>query len=351
MTLQASGPITFNDIKNEFGLPPNKNLGAYRISRNVGSLSNLGLDNQANSSGILTSIVPQSVSIGSSTIKFSNFYGKKLNIVVDLYSIPNNLVRQTARTRYDTQNVTLLIPSGAVKVRPSRSENTKVIINVNKTIGSNLGSINNVALKTGTWQAGTQLELEIGPSGRLYGAGGRGGKGADSSTTNSTAGGNGSSALGIQYPTIIRNKGYIQSGGGGGGGGEWTNDSRRRRSGRFTRNRTEVRTAGAGGGGGSGYPGGPGGLGGGGGDNNGSPGGSGGLTSGGAGGTAGNAAGAGGSLGGNGASGTGKAGGSQGRSIIVYNDGSGTTVNGVPITSVSPGGSIRGPIIYNTNPT
>jgi hypothetical protein len=37
-------------------------------------------------------------------------------------------------------------------------------------------------------------------------------------------------------------------------------------------------------------------------------------------------------------------GGSQGRAIIIYNDGSGTSISNV-------GGSIVGPIIYNTNPT
>jgi hypothetical protein len=68
------------------------------------------------------------------------------------------------------------------------------------------------------------------------------------------------------------------------------------------------------------------------------------LITGGAGGTSGNAAGAGGSNGGNGASGTGKAGGTQGRAIIIYNNGTGTT-----ITSI--GGTVVGPIVYNTIPT
>jgi len=334
MTLQASGvPISFSQIANEFGLPPDKNLGAYRISTpQIGSLSGLPLDEG----------VPQ-----SGAIAFSNFYSKKLNVVVDLHSIPNFSTRQTARVRYNNQNVTVI---GGFKTRPASSANTRIIINVDRIIGSDLGSINNVALATGGWETGTQLELEIGPSGQLYGAGGNGGNGAPS-TGSATPGGGGSSALGIQYPVAVTNRGYIQSGGGGGGGGSWTNDSRRRRSGRVTRNRTEVRTAGAGGGGGSGFPGGAGGAGGGGATNNGSPGGPGGLTSGGAGGAAGNFAGAGGSNGGNGGGGSGNVGGPQGRAIIIYNNGSGTTVNGVPITSVSPGGSIQGPIIYNTNPT
>jgi hypothetical protein len=324
MALQASGPISFSQIANEFGTPPGKNLGAYRVSQSVGSLSGLPLDTG----------IPQSGPIG-----FGSFYSKKLNVVVDGHSIADFTTRLSARVRYNNQNVTVI---GGFKTRPASGANTRIIINLNKIIGSNSASINNVALTTGEWEANTQLELEIGPSGQLYGAGGNGGKGADSTLTNSTGGANGSSALGIQYPTIVTNRGYIQSGGGGGGGGSWTNQSRR--TGSITRRRTEVRTAGAGGGGGSGYPGGNGGAGGGNASNDGSAGASGGLTTGGAGGTSGNAAGAGGSNGGNGASGTGNAGGSQGRAIIIYNDGSGTSISNV-------GGSISGPILYNTTPT
>jgi hypothetical protein len=324
MALQASGSISASDISREFGPTTNISFGAYRVSQTVGTLSNLPLDTG----------IPQ-----SGPIAFSDFYSKKLNVVVGFYDTSFIAQRLSARVRYNNQNVTVI---GEFKTRPASGANTRIIINVNKIIGSNKASINNVALTTGEWEANTQLELEIGPSGQLYGSGGDGGKGADSTLTNSTVGGDGSSALGIQYPTIVTNRGYIQSGGGGGGGGSWTNQSRR--TGSITRRRTEVRTAGAGGGGGSGYPGGNGGAGGGNASNDGSAGASGGLTTGGAGGTSGNAAGAGGSNGGNGASGTGNAGGSQGRAIIIYNDGSGTSISNV-------GGSISGPILYNTTPT
>ncbi len=324
MALQSSGSISFSQIANEFGLPSGKNLGAYRINQSVGTLEGLALDTG----------IPK---VGQ--IQFSNFYSKKLNVVVDAYSVPNFSQRLSARVRYDNQNVTVI---GGFKTRPPSGAGTRVIINLNSIIGSDLGSINNVALTTGGWEGGTQLELEIGPSGQLYGAGGNGGKGADSSSFNATAGGNGSSGLGIQYPTIVTNRGYIQSGGGGGGGGSWTNQSRR--TGSITRRRTEVRTAGAGGGGGSGFPGGAGGPGGGGANTDGGPGGGGGLVSGGGGGSPGNFAGAGGSNGGDGGGGSAAGGGPQGRAIIIYNDGSGTSISNV-------GGSISGPIIFNTNPT
>ena len=76
--------ISFTDIKNEFGMPPGKNLGAYRISQSVGGLSNLGLDNDddtGQSHRPPTSSIPQ-----SGTIRFSDFYQKRLNVVVDYSS-------------------------------------------------------------------------------------------------------------------------------------------------------------------------------------------------------------------------------------------------------------------------
>ena len=83
MALQASGPISFSQISNEFGLPSGRNLGTYRISSPpVGSLSGLPLD-----AGI-----PQ-----SGPIRFGNFYSKRLNIVVNCGSGS----RITARSRYN----------------------------------------------------------------------------------------------------------------------------------------------------------------------------------------------------------------------------------------------------------
>jgi len=71
MALQGSGSISLSQISNEFGLPPSKNLGAYRVRETYGALSNISLDTG----------VPQ-----SGPIKFSDFYNKKLNIIVDCYS-------------------------------------------------------------------------------------------------------------------------------------------------------------------------------------------------------------------------------------------------------------------------
>jgi len=227
MALQASGnPISFSDITAEFGLPPNKNLGAFRVSQTVGSLPNLPLD-----AGI-----PQ-----SGTIRFSDFYSKSLNVVVDFFSIADLSTRVNARNRYDNQNVVVV---GNFRGRPTNSSNIKVFINVNTRLGSAKGNINNVALRTGNWDANTDLRLEVGPSGQIFGAGGNGGN------ANGGGGSNGTSAIGIEYPLIFRNLGYIQAGGGGGGGG----DARGRNVQTGKKSSVYSYSTGGGGGGGSGYP-------------------------------------------------------------------------------------------------
>ena len=72
MAIKGSGSsLSFSEIEAEFGSNGSRSLGAYRLTQNVGSLSNLPLD-----SGVPT----------SGTIKFSDFYGKRLNIVVDCFS-------------------------------------------------------------------------------------------------------------------------------------------------------------------------------------------------------------------------------------------------------------------------
>jgi hypothetical protein len=334
MTLKASGPISFSDITKEFGTPPNKNLGAYRaVNENVGTLTNLPLDIG----------VPQSGPIG-----FGSFYSKKLNVVVDLHSIPNPSSRLIARSRYNDNFVRVI---GGFKSRPESSAGIRVIVNVDGVIGSDKLSINNVALRTGTWEnlpEPTQLELEIGPDAQLIGAGGNGGNG------NSGAGGSGSSALGIEYPSIIKNRGYIQAGGGGGGASVNVNSIQRNRRRSITRRRTDTAYGGNGGGGGAGLPVGTGGAAGAAGALERRAAGAAGRnatnsTTGGTGGNngSGQVGGAGGSSGGNGGNGGGAGanGGSQGRAIIIYNNGTGTQ-----ITNLGTGSTV-GPTIYNTNPT
>ena len=73
--------LTFEEIENEFGQIPganNRKLGSYRVNYSNtdsgGGLSNAPLDEG----------VPQ-----SGPIKFSDFYGKKLNMIIDYYSGSN----------------------------------------------------------------------------------------------------------------------------------------------------------------------------------------------------------------------------------------------------------------------
>ena len=222
MALQASGQIKYSEIIAEFGTPNSGGIGEYRLSENVGSLSNLPLDTG----------VPQ-----SGQIKFSDFYSKKLNHVVDLYSIGNNTSRQNAKDRWNNGNVHIVGSTKTGKTQPPDTIDDRVIVNVNATIRSAKGTQTHCALRTGTWDSNTTLEIEIGTSGKLYGSGGDGGAGGSANETPGTDGQTGSSALGIQYPCTINNLGVIQSGYGGGGGGGGN-----------------TRPTGGGGGGGAGLP-------------------------------------------------------------------------------------------------
>ena len=236
MALQASGQIKYSEIITEFGTPNNGGLGEYRVSENVGSLSNLPLDTG----------VPQ-----SGQIKFSDFYSKRLNQVVDLHSIGNSTSRQNAKDRWNNGNVHIVGSSKTGKTQPPDTIDDRVIINVNNTIRSVKGTQTHCALRTGNWDSGTVLEIEIGTSGKLYGSGGNGGSGGSANETAGTDGQTGSSALGIQYPCSINNLGVIQSGygGGGGGGGNTRTTGGGKKSGATTNG-----SSGGGGGGGAGLP-------------------------------------------------------------------------------------------------
>ena len=217
--------ISFTDIKNEFGMPPGKNLGAYRMSVNVGSLSNLGLDNVDDTSQTHrppTSSMPQ-----SGTIRFSDFYQKRLNVVVDYYSGPpeketsNNVTIRTGYKQYKAGKVKIL---GFKSSPPSNTSGTKIIIHVNKKLQrSRSGEEANskITLRTGgAWEEGTQLRVDVGANGRIFGAGGKGGKGGKVAVPGHP-GKDGTSALGMAFTgdVHVHPGGRIIGGGGGGGGG------------------------------------------------------------------------------------------------------------------------------------
>lgn len=237
MTIKASGSLSFSEIAQEHGTPPGRNLGAYRMSKNIGSLTNLPL-----ATGI-----PQ-----SGQIKFSDFYNTRLNTVLLTYSTYSGF---DARSRYVNRTFTQTV--GGFISPPSNSSGKKVIINVNGTIASVNSTIRTeAAFNTGNWDADTTLTMIVASSGEIYGRGGRGGDGDQGGVRE---GQTGTSALQIEYPITITNGGTIQTGYGGGGGGGGAGSATGGKKSRRTWS-----ASGGGGGGGAGFYGGTGGNGGGG---------------------------------------------------------------------------------------
>lgn len=274
MTLQNAGnPISFGQIKDEFGLPSGKNLGAYRVSfsntQNGGSLSGLPLDDG----------VPQ-----SGEIKFSDFYGKRMNTVVDCYR-GGTQTTASARDKYNNFSRTVVI--GEFRSPKSSPSNEKIIVNVNKTFQGPSGSDDRkkCSLRTGVFGNGIIFRIDIGSNGKIVGAGGDGGDGG--SIGDGEDGKNGTSGLGLEQQSengtvVIANSGLISAGYGGGGGGGGAHDHDAGKGGGRRR-----KASGGGGGGGAGLPAGEGGRGGSEGKN-GENGGNGGLNSAGSGGEGGN---------------------------------------------------------------
>ena len=207
-----SGQISAQDIKNEFGeVSGTVPLGSYRVSQTKGELTlNIGDG------------VP-----GSGQISFDNMRNKRLNIVVDYYGDSSSLNRaangdntMNAKTRYNDQNERVSV-IGGLKSKPSDTSPHRVRIHVNQNLGGKSGEINTVALRTGSWNSGTDLIVDVGGEGAIYGGGGAGGQGGDVDSSGH-AGEDGASALGIDYngTTVnVASGGLIRCGFGGGGGG------------------------------------------------------------------------------------------------------------------------------------
>ena len=246
MALQASGPIDANAIRSEFGATNGTSVrfGAYRVSQTVSALTNLPLD-----AGI-----PQ-----SGTIKFSDFYSKKLNVVVDYTVGVGTTTKVTARTDYNANNSKIVV-IGNFRQRPVNPAGTKVWIHTNSDIGSDIKTNTKTysSLLTGTWDSTTELRIDIGPNGRVFGAGGDGGKGADAQNTAvnpGSPGNSGTSGIGISATNsvIVTNRGRIQCGGGGGGGGG-SAYARHNFTVGLNNGCRRVVAGGSGGGGGAGFP-------------------------------------------------------------------------------------------------
>ena len=250
MTLPSSGSISASQIRDEFGPTTESgekvSLGEYRVEKNFGELSELPLD-----AGI-----PQ----GNNPISFQHFRGKKLNIIIDYYtSTYENNTRQNEgetlniRDRYVSGTGVHVV--GGYKSKPASSSETKIIVHVNRKLGGQKSTAaNNCALRTGSgWENDTEMIIDIGNEGRIYGAGGNGGRGGDMDASGD-AGQPGTSALGIQLAGVeinVASGGIIKAGFGGGGGGG---------NGRQEDKNADRRAGGGGGGGGQGFPAGSGGA-------------------------------------------------------------------------------------------
>ena len=220
----GESPISFSQIRTEFGDGTNTatspvRLGQYRTTdpsftnESPGDFSNLPLD-----TGIPT----------SGAINVDSFHGKKLNVIVDYYSGSDENRPNDARTKYQAASASgNRVVVGGYKDRViDDSSGSKVIIHVNKTIGSATGNVNFCAVRTGSFETGTSVTVEVGSSGAIYGAGGDGGDGSSVQTEGDAGpgenGSDGSSALGVSHSGTVVNVasgGIISKGYGGGGGG------------------------------------------------------------------------------------------------------------------------------------
>ena len=240
----AGSSLRFSEIENEFGRNGKRSLGDYRVSDDFA--------NQRGGAAVAVGNMPLDDGIPQSgEIKFSDFYSKRLNVIVDYYS-RDERTRVDARRKWnnrpqDTRCV------GGFRTRPANSSGTKVILHVNDVIKSEKdNNRKKVAFRTGSWNGGTDLRIDVGDAGKILGAGGDGGKGADNQDERGGDGQNGNSGLGLAYPATIRifSGGVIAGGGGGGGGGGGAYD---------TDKWDDELGSGGGGGGGAGRPSGSGG--------------------------------------------------------------------------------------------
>ena len=260
MALQGSGQISASQIANEFGYnhPITGTQSGSEVS--LGTYRKVGFS-QSNYPQSIGALNFSSIDGGGSVptsgqIKFSDFYGTRLQTVVNFWSSGAGGSRLVAKDRYNSNGMigvhNQVAVVGGFRDRPNNSSGTKVHIHVNQQIGSEKTRVEHCALRTGSWDSSTTLQVDVGGSGRIGGAGGDGGRGSDGPGA-AIAGGSGTSGLGIQYnPTTVNvaSGGVITAGFGGGGGG----------GGAYDTDKEGARTAsGGGGGGGAGIPAGAGG--------------------------------------------------------------------------------------------
>jgi len=257
MTLPTTGQIKASDIANEFGYSQGSTNGIK-----LGDYRGQGFTNPNNT----TVRVPTSENVTNDPnglVKFSDFYGGRLTIVVNYFGAAVEIKPGDAYNRFTFPNLRAVVGNndvGAFKqFNGNNSAGKRVVILVNEDIGSDKVANNSCALRTGTgWNTDTVMQVLVGPDGEILGAGGDCGKGGEGDSTGSTPGfpgKDGTSGLGIQFEGIGGTKVTIQSGGriaGGGGGGGGGGGARVTRS--ESGNNPKRGIGGASGGGGAGLP-------------------------------------------------------------------------------------------------
>jgi hypothetical protein len=242
MPLPSSpNPIKASKIKEEFGTidSPKIRIGQYRDATTHGG-KQWPFD-----VGIPIGTGPNDT---TTPIRFSDFHGKQLNTIT---VIDGGGTEYRVIAAEEDKEVIGGLKSSTVKGVRARARN--IIYVVNKTIGSDRGSRNKCALRTGTsndWygtndQESPKINIELGEGAKLYGAGGEGGRGGNADGGSGENGENGTSALGLEVPTesiVVRSGAKIVAGGGGGGGGGGAKNSK-------------AKVSGGAGGGGAGLPG------------------------------------------------------------------------------------------------
>lgn len=220
MALPSSGTLRFSQIEQEFGQTSSRKFGEYRISKEIGDMTGIPLDE-----GIGR---PEDDGTANS-IRFSQFRGSRLNVIVHYSANETRAIGGWNKYTNDDSSVTVIGPEGAVKDKPADGKGAKVTLHVSATLLSNKVNKERCALRSGNpeyWHETDPpiLHINIGHEAIVSGNGGAGGAGGNPNSNNGDGedGEHGSSAIGISAAVekiIIQEGAVVQAGGGGGGGG------------------------------------------------------------------------------------------------------------------------------------
>ena len=151
-----------SQIANEFGYTSGSQtkLGDYRTLANgsnypqsIGQLSFSSIDGGG------------SVATGNNPINMGSFRGTQLQQVVNFWSSNSGGFRLNAKSRYSNNGMVgsnnEVAVVGGYRTRPSNSSGTKVHIHVNQAIGSERFDQDHCALRTGSWDGSTTLQVDV----------------------------------------------------------------------------------------------------------------------------------------------------------------------------------------------